>query len=241
MHRLAAWFLALFLAAPGMAQPVQPVDLALVLSVDSSGSVDDLEFELQRVGYAEALVHPDMLRAIRSGPHKAIALSFVEWSGPGIESEIVGWTRIATAADARAVAARILAAPRTIFGGGTGIGAALVSGLARLEASPFKAKRRIIDISGDGFNNRGTLPDLVRDGVVARGVVINGLTVGDRDGWLTEYFKEFVIGGRGAFVLAAKDFKDFQRAVARKLIREIFVSEIGVLPLRAESLNSRKD
>jgi hypothetical protein len=62
--------------------------------------------------------------------------------------------------------------------------------------------------------------------VVARGVVINGLTVGDYDGGLTEYSKEFVIGGRGAFVLEAKDFKDFQRAVVRKLIREIFVSKI---------------
>lgn len=225
MHRPAAWFLALFLAAPCLAQPALPVDLQLVLSVDSSGSVDDLEFELQRVGYAEALVHPDVLRAIRSGRHKAIGLSFVEWSGPGIEAEIVGWTRIATPADARAVAADILSAPRTIFGGGTGIGAAIVSGMARLEASPFKARRRVIDISGDGLNNRGTLPDLVRARVVARGVVINGLTVGDRDGWLTEYFKEFVIGGRGAFVIEAKDFKDFHRAVVRKLIREIFVSE----------------
>ncbi len=225
MHRLVAWFLVLFLAAPCIAQAVEPVDLELVLSVDSSGSVDELEFELQRVGYAEALVHPDVLRAIRSGPHRAIALSFVEWSGPGIEAEIVGWTRIATPADARAVARQILAAPRTIFGGGTGIGAAIASGLARLEASPFKAKRRVIDISGDGFNNKGMLPDLVRDAVVARGVVINGLTVGDPDGWLTEYFKEFVIGGRGAFALAAMDFKDFQRAVVRKMFREIFVSE----------------
>ena len=85
MHRLVARFLVLFLAAPCVAQAVEPVDLELVLSVDSSGSVDELEFELQRVGYAEALVHPEVLRAIRSGPYKAIALSFVEWSGPGIE------------------------------------------------------------------------------------------------------------------------------------------------------------
>jgi len=225
MIRLAAWFLALSLAVVPLARAAEPVDLELVLSVDSSGSIDELEFELQRIGYARALVHPDVLKAIGSGPHKAIALTFVEWSGPGIEAEIVGWTRIATPADARAVAAQIEAAPRTIFGGGTGIGAAILSGMARLGANPFSAKRRVIDISGDGFNNRGPLPQSVRDGVVANGVVINGLTVGDPDGWLTQYFKENVIGGRGAFVLEAKDFKDFERAVVRKLFREIFVSE----------------
>jgi len=226
MHRPAVWLLVLFLAVPGIARAVEPVDLELVLSVDSSGSIDELEFELQRVGYAEALVHPDVLKAIGSGRYKAIALSFVEWSGPGIEAEIVGWTRIASPDDARAVAKRIMAAPRTIFGGGTGIGAAIASGTARLEASPFSAKRRVIDISGDGFNNRGMPPDPARDIAVARGIVINGLTVGDPDGWLTKYFQDLVIGGNGAFVIAAKDFKDFQRAVVRKLFREIFVSEV---------------
>lgn len=227
MRRLATWIVALLLAAPCLAQGAEAVDLELVLSVDSSGSVDDMEFELQRAGYAEALVHPEVLQAIRSGPNKAIALSVVEWSGPGIEAEIVGWTRIGTPEDARNVARKIMAAPRTIFGGGTGIGAAIASGMVRLEASPFTSKRRVIDVSGDGFNNRGPLPETVREGVLARGIVINGLTVGDPEGWLTEYFKQYVIGGRGAFVLAARDYKDFQRAVVRKLIREIFVSDAG--------------
>lgn len=224
MHRPTVWLLILLLAFSGIARAAEPVDLELVLSADSSGSIDDLEFELQRAGYADALVHADVLKAIRSGPHKAIALSFVEWSGPGIEAEIVGWTRIASEEDARLVAAKLLSAPRTIFGGGTGIGAAIASGAARLDASPFKARRRVLDISGDGFNNRGPMPEPARDAAVARGILINGLTVGDPDGWLTEYYKNSVIGGPGTFVIAAKDFKDFHRAVVRKLLREIFVS-----------------
>jgi len=230
MHRPTVWLLILLLAVPCVARAADPVDLVLLLSVDSSGSVDDVEFELQRVGYAEALVHPDVLKAIGSGPHKAIALGFVEWSGPGIEAEIVGWTRVGSPADARQVADRILAAPRTIFGGGTGIGAAIASGVSRIEAGPFKANRRVIDISGDGFNNRGPQPEPERDAAVARGIVVNGLTVGDPDGWLTEYFKRSVIGGRGAFVIAAKDFKDFHRAVVRKLLREIYVSRAAAEP-----------
>ncbi len=118
-----------FLASAARAQGV---DLELVLAVDSSGSIDGEEFELQRVGYASALTHPDVLAAIARGPHRAIAITFVEWSGPEISTEVVPWTRITDAASAGAVAGRIVAAPRTIFGGGTALGGAIDHGMALL-------------------------------------------------------------------------------------------------------------
>jgi hypothetical protein len=209
---------------PGSARGEQ-VDLELVLSVDSSGSIDDEEFELQRLGYAKALTSPRVLKAIRSGPHRAIAVTFVEWSGPGINTQVVAWTRIASRADAEGVAAQLNAAPRTIFGGGTSLGAAIDEGAALFTDNGFDSRRLVIDISGDGHNNRGWWPEDARNRAVRRGITINGLPILDFEDGLEDYFRRSVIGGLGAFVIAANGFDDFARAVVKKLIREIFISE----------------
>lgn len=206
------------------ATAAERVDVELVLAVDSSGSIDDGEFELQRVGYASALTHPEVLAAIRRGPYKAIALTFVEWSGPTINTQVVGWTRIADAADAEAVARRIVGAPRTIFSGGTALGGAIDLGMALLAANPYRGTRRVIDISGDGPNNRGRWPAGARDQAVATGVTINGLAILDFDDWLVDHFRDEVIGGPGAFVLSVSGFKDFATAVVKKLLLELNVA-----------------
>lgn len=217
----------LFCAALGAAAPLfaQEVDLELVLSVDSSGSIDSDEFALQREGYARALTHPEVVRAIASGPSKAIAIAFIEWSGPGIATKVVDWMRIAGPEDAAAAAAQLLAAPRTIFGGGTSLGAAIEDGVFELENNAFRGRRRVIDISGDGFNNRGIDPEEARLGAIRRGITVNGLAVDEFGGALEAYFRRSVIGGPGAFAVSVASFRDFQRAVVRKLLREIFISE----------------
>ncbi len=202
----------------------QGVDLELVLAVDSSGSIDGHEFALQRQGYARALKHPDVLAAIAGGPHRAIAVTFVEWSGPEINTQVVPWTRIKDAASAGAVAERIVAAPRTIFGGGTALGGAIDLGMAMLAESPYQGIRRVIDVSGDGPNNRGRWPTEARGDAVAQGVTINGLAIEDFDIGLVEHFRDEVIGGPGAFVLVAAGFDDFARAVVKKLLQELNVA-----------------
>ncbi len=203
----------------------QNVDLELVLAVDSSASIDRREFALQREGYARALIHPDVLAAIARGPHRAIALTFVEWSGPETSAQVVAWTRITDAASAGAVAGRIVAAPRTVFGTGTALGGAIDHGMALLARSPFRGARRVIDISGDGPNNQGRWPAEARDEAVARGVTINGLVIEDVKLGLVEHFRDEVIGGPGAFVLAADGFDDFARAVVKKLLHELDIAD----------------
>jgi hypothetical protein len=203
------------------------VDLELVLSVDSSGSIDSREFALQREGYARALVHPEVLAAILSGPNKAIALTLVEWSGPGITARVVEWTRIAGKEDAEAVAALLLSSPRTIFGGGTAIGSAIADAVADFDGNGFQGRRRIIDISADGTNNRGVAPQIAREEAIRRGITINGLAIEPPMGGLEAYFRHAVIGGPGAFAIAANGFENFHEAVLRKLLREIFVSEVA--------------
>ncbi len=225
--RIVAFLAAGLVALWSASVAAQPVDINLVLSVDSSGSIDDEEFRLQREGYARALTDPEILRAIRQGPYGAVAVSFVEWSGPEIHNLVVDWTRISGPADAARVAAALMSADRTIFGGGTSIAGAISMGMNLLSLSPFKATRRVIDISGDGPNNRGPRIEEFRREAIGRGITINGLPIIEFDSGLDVYFREFVIGGPGAFVQPANGFADFARAVRRKLLQELNLSRYG--------------
>ena len=222
LRALAALLIALFGAQVAVA--TEPVDLMLVLAVDSSGSVDMDEFTLQRQGYAAALTNPEVLASIRSGRNGAIGIALFEWSGPQIHGDLIGWTRIDGEASAAAVAARLLGAPRTIFGGGTSISGAIDHSRDLLRASPFAAPRRVIDISGDGRNNRGRPVAPARAAALAEGIIINGLPILGSEFGLDRYYEDEVIGGPGSFVVVANGFEDFGRAILRKLLRDL-VSE----------------
>jgi hypothetical protein len=199
----------------------QYVDLALVLAVDASGSVDQVRFELQKQGYVSAFRHPRVLQAIQSGATQSIAVVMMQWTGPALQVIAVPWTKVSDAASVNAFADKIAAAPRALFGGGTSISGAIDSSMGLLFDNPFQATRRVIDISGDGSNNRGRSVNQARDEAVARGVGINGLPILALEPYLDDYYRQNVIGGPGAFVVAAKDFETFGEAILKKLIAEI--------------------
>ena len=223
LQLLAALFCVVALPAP--AQSPQSVDLALVLAVDASGSVDRVRFELQKQGYVAAFRHPRVIGAIESGPTQAIAVIMMQWTGPALQVTAVPWTRISDAASANAFADKIAAAPRALFGGGTSISGAIDTAMALLFDNPYRAARRVIDISGDGSNNRGRSASQARDEAVAKGVGINGLPILALEPDLDQYYRENVIGGPGAFVIAAKDFETFGEAILKKLIAEIAATQ----------------
>ena len=198
-----------------------PVDVELVLAVDASGSVDEEEYLLQRAGYAKAFSHPRVIDAIRSGVHRAIAVTYVEWTGPGLYEVIAGWTLIDDAESARAFADLLFTSPRELFSGGTAVGDALIYSATLFDDNGFEGARRVIDISGDGPTNKGRPAAWARDQVVRQGITINGLPIIDEYFGLHVFFLDHVIGGPGAFAIPAKDFASFQSAVLSKLIREI--------------------
>jgi hypothetical protein len=204
---------------PALAQ--KDVDLQLVLAVDASGSVDQVRFELQKRGYAAAFRHARVLQAIRSGPNQAIAATMVQWTGPTLQIQVVGWTKIGEPETAAAFAAAIEGAPRQLFGGGTSISGAIDYGSTLFPRSPFRAGRRVIDVSGDGSNNRGRPANLARDEAVAAGLGINGLPILALEPDLDRYYYDNVIGGPGAFVVPAQSYETFADAILKKLITEI--------------------
>jgi len=218
--KLAALALALLaLATPVRAQP--NVDLLLVLAVDASGSVNQERFELQRRGYAEAFRNPRVLNAVRGGSTGSIAVTMVQWTGPTMQVQVVPWTLIKDERTITAFADAIEAAPRQLFGGGTSISGAIDYSMLILPSAPFKGFKRVIDVSGDGSNNRGRDVREARDDAVRAGVVINGLPILSLEPYLDKYYFDQVIGGPGAFMIPAESYEKFSDAVLRKLILEI--------------------
>jgi hypothetical protein len=124
-------------AAGAKAQPA--VDLQLVLAVDASGSVDQVRFDLQKQGYVAAFRHARVLQAIRSGPNQAIAVTMVQWTGPVLQVQVVGWTSVGDEKTATAFANAIERAPRQLFGGGTSISGA-IDYAATLSAEPISCE-----------------------------------------------------------------------------------------------------
>lgn len=228
-HSVLALAGALMILASA-ATATEPVDLEIVIASDVSSSIDERESALQRQGVAAALRSREVIGAIRSGGLGRIAVAYVDWSSDPFNRVIVDWQVIHDQASADAFAEALLRAPRT-YGRGTAIGGAMRLAARMIEANNFDGTRRVIDISGDGPNNRGRwLPD-VRDEVVARGITINGLPIitgdygtgdwGDYYLQLDKYYDAYVIGGAGAFSLPAYGFEEFATAIRRKLILEI--------------------
>jgi Protein of unknown function (DUF1194) len=215
-------------ALPAAAEDL-PVDLELVLAVDISGSVDEVEARLQREGYIAALRHPDVIEAIQGGMFGRIAITYVEWAGDNYQRSMLDWTMIEDAASAAEFADALAETP-LMSAHWTSLSGAIDYAVPLFEGNGFKGFRRVIDISGDGHNNRGRPVEWARDEAVAAGITINGLPiVNDRPNpWggrppsgLDVYYEEQVIGGPGAFMIVAEDYTSFASAILSKLLLEI--------------------
>lgn len=235
---MAAIFAALLVIFATGAK-AEEVDLALVLAVDVSGSVDEEEYRLQRQGYADAFMHPSVIAAIRGGGRGRIAVIYVQWGGIQYQRVAVPWTVVHDAASGQDFAERILAASRSYIRG-TSISGAIDFSITQLALNPHATTRRVIDVSGDGVNNEGRSTSAARDDALARNIAINGLVImadqqpqQGRGGWrpsneppLDEFYRDNVVGGMGAFVIAINDFDVFGYAIVNKIVREV----AGIMP-----------
>jgi hypothetical protein len=223
-------------ALPAIARAAEQVDLLLVLAADVSRSVDSGKFQLQREGYAAAVSDPHVLDAIRSGRTGRIGTTYIEWSGLGSQRVVIDWTTISDAETAKGFGDRLLEAPRS-FADRTSISGAIEFAMSHLARAPFESQRRTIDVSGDGTNNSGRDVSLARDEALAQGITINGLVIlsetplawnpdhTNPPGGLDNYYRNNVIGGPGAFVLAAQNFNSFGEAIIKKMIAEVAEAE----------------
>jgi len=219
--------LMLLCPLPAVAQSVE-VDVELLLLVDVSRSMSPFELEIQRRGYAEALLSAPVLSAVQAGLLGRVALAYVEWAGTDSQRVIVDWTVIAHEDDASEFVRQLsLGFPDGMQR--TSIADALTFGAEMIADNGFQGLRRVIDISGDGPNNQGLNVTVARDRVLEQGIVINGLPLMTRDQvntpWHLEdldlYYVNCVIGGPGAFAIPVTRWEEFAEAVRRKLVLEL--------------------
>jgi Protein of unknown function (DUF1194) len=223
---VAAWAI---LEVSGGVNAQTRVDLELVLAVDVSFSMDLDEQRLQRDGYIEALRDPEVIRAIQSGQHRRIAITYIEWAGWTTQQIVLPWTIIDSAQSAEAVAVKLAEAPISRHRR-TSVSGALDYSDRQFGTSGVIGERRVIDVSGDGPNNSGPPVGPMRDQIVAKGVVINGLPIVLKPGGpgsmfdianLDQYYAQCVIGGNGSFMIPIREKTEFATATRQKLLLEI--------------------
>ncbi len=225
---MAAGALALAFTT-GVAAADLPVDLELVLAIDTSSSVDRKEFKLQVGGYAQAFRDPAVVEAIKALGGQGIAVTVVQWSAHEQQVQSVGWTHIRDRAGAAAFADAIERQPRSFRTSGTALGTAIAYTAGLFRGNGFAGKRRAIDISADERANEGTDPTKTRDRAVAAGITVNGLAILSNSIGLERYFWKSVIGGPDAFVVTAQTYRAVASAIRLKLLREIAAPAVSLL------------
>ncbi|MGV6847024.1 MAG: DUF1194 domain-containing protein [Marinibacterium sp.] len=197
--------------------------LALLLAIDVSSSVDAAEDALQRRGLAAALLAPEVQQAALSGA-APVAIAAYEWSGRYNQELLVDWTLLDGAAALTRVAATIGRSTRSQDDFPTAMGYALGFGAGLFRDAPA-CDRLTLDMAGDGENNEGFGPAQAYANFPFDQVVVNGLVVNagefEAETGLIDFYRRDVLRGAGAFLEIANGFDDYERAMRRKLEREM--------------------
>lgn len=199
-------------------------DLALVLAVDVSGSVDRDEYRIQMDGLAEGLRDGVVAEALVRGRSQVMLM---QWSGGTRQQVSISWVEINDFSVLEDLAKRIEQVERPWRNYSTAIGEALQRAITLFDAVPDCA-RRVIDLSGDGTSNEGLLPGEMGAALVQARVTVNALAIEESDADLTSYFFENVIHGEGAFVTTAASFTDYPSRIRMKLLREVALQTAGL-------------
>jgi hypothetical protein len=195
-----------------------PVHLELLLLVDSSGSVDDADYLLQKNGYVNAFNSPLIQAAIAAAPG-GVAVAYAEWSAPTQQSLLVPWTHLTDAASASAFATAISGSSRA-FSSFTAPGSAINWGVGLFGPNGFDGSFRTIDVSGDGAQNEGDDTFAAATAAFADGITVNGLAILGEDG-LQMWYQDNIATPGGGQLWIASDFGDFEDAVIAKIGQEI--------------------
>jgi Protein of unknown function (DUF1194) len=199
-------------------------DLALVLAVDGSGSIDARDYDLQQQGYVAAFTNPVVIDALKSAGVVDVAL--VLWGDSEMAPQVFPWRRIRDAGDAARFAASLRDLPRTVTGN-TGIGRGVETALDLIAAHGDCTGRKVINVSGDGRESVSPRPRVVMPLSAARaradsmGVTINALAITQDQNDLASWYEGHLIAGPGAFVIEVAGYDGFGTAIIQKLGREI--------------------
>lgn len=221
------WRSAISLLIGFLPSPANACELALVLAVDVSGSVDAREYNIQMQGLAAAMRDGIVREAL---VESEAMVTLIQWTGSSRQRQTIPWTQMLSDTDVAGLADRIAENRRVWRNYSTAIGEALQISERVLTDVP-QCRRKVIDVSGDGISNEGIEPSLRHPALKSMGVVVNALAIETGEEDLTGWFYENLIMGPGAFVITANGFEDYPEQIRRKLIREI-TRPLSMIPLR---------
>jgi len=208
-----------------------PVDVELALLVDISPSIDNHEYNIQKQGYVNAFRNSTLVDNIASGAIGSIAVTYIEWSGASQQQVVVGWTEIFDVTSANNFADAIDNSIRSFAStnNGTAPGSAINFSVTHFGTETgaigngFESTRQVIDVSGDGEQNRGDNTFSARNTALSLGIdSINGLAIlNDEEPGLRTWYTQNIVGGDNAFLEVTDGFDNFGEIVGRKINREV--------------------
>ena len=209
-------------------------DLALVLAMDASSSVNEKEYELQLKGMAAALLDTEVTEAILS--LGGMYMAAFEWNGRTNQKMLFNWSQLNTEADIFALAQALATHKRNSVRSPTALGSALGFAHRLFPAVPVPCIRQVIDVSGDGLNNEGITPEKVYALWDFSKITVNGLAIKGTDPLhdnihqdIEDYYRQQVLRGNASFLVIAENFESFEEAMKKKLLKEIVPGAVGAL------------
>lgn len=209
-----------------------PVDLALTLVIDVSGSVDATEYNLQMDGYANAFRDAAIQANLLGGANGKSAVNVVFFAGNFFTTSLDAFTVLDSTDDIDAFANILDAFARPGSGGtsiytGTNRAIDLLLAATGTNGELSGTTNLVIDVSGDGTSSASS-DQAARTRAVDNNITINGLPIGGTT--ITNYYTNNVITADG-FVQAADGFDDFAAAVREKLKIESGTTDPNPVPL----------
>src|SRR5258708_16710526 len=207
----------------------EKVGMQLILAADVSGSVNATRYKTQQDGYLEALGDSRVLNVVRELDPPVLAITFIAWARE--QQVMVPWMRVQDGKSMDVFRNRLKDEQRPQIGINTLISRALLF-CNRLFDQEFTGGRKVIDVSGDGDDNQGIVGlREVRDALVARGVVINGLPIivkppeyifpPQPPGGLDVYYPHHGVGRDGHVTIESIGFDNFKAAILQKLLLQL--------------------
>ena len=191
-------------------------ELALILMIDVSSSIDVAEYRFQVDGLADALLDREIGDILL---RDQVALSVVQWSGGGEQEQSVPWRRMLSDRELANFADRVRAMPRAWDRSSTAVGNGIRFSVEQF-AAVSDCKRKVIDVSGDGPANIGIDTSIERRKAEVLGIEINGLAIDEMGLSVTEFYRRFVITKDG-FVETSRGYLSYPATIRRKLLREL--------------------
>lgn len=212
----------------------QACDLALVLAMDASSSINAKEYDLQLKGMATALLDKEVTEAILS--LGGMYMAAFEWNGRTNQKMLFNWSQLNTEADIFALAQALATHERNSEKSPTALGSALGFAHRLFPQLPTQCLRQVVDVSGDGLNNEGITPEKVYALWDFSKITVNGLAIKGSDPLhdnihqdIDHYYRQKVLHGNASFLVIAENFESFEEAMTKKLLKEIVPGAVGSL------------